>query len=93
MSGFVVAFAVLLAFTALLAWANERFTGIPTTVGVTLAGALSSLLILGADHFGPVRGIKDFARDLLTQLDFTDFLLNGILSFLLFAGVPLLAAL
>ena len=86
MSGFVVAFSVLLAFTALLAWANERFTRIPTTVGVTLAGALASLLILGADHFGPVRGIKDFARDLLTQLDFTDFLLNGILSFILFAG-------
>lgn len=80
------AFAVLLAFTALLAWFNERFVRIPTTVGVTLAGALASLLLIGLDKLGLGGGLRGTASTLLETLDFTDFVLNGILSLLLFAG-------
>ncbi|HET7763243.1 MAG TPA: sodium:proton antiporter [Phycicoccus sp.] len=82
----LTAFAVLLCSTALLAWLNERFLRIPTTVGVTLAAAVASgLLVLGDAVFGSL-GLRDIAESLLQTLDLTDFVLNGVLSILLFAG-------
>lgn len=79
------AFAVLLGITALLAFLNERYLRLPTTVGVTLAGALASIamIVLGALGFP---GLREWAAGLLETLDFTQFVLNGILSVLLFAG-------
>lgn len=82
----VSAFVVLLCLTAVLAWVNERFVHIPTTVGATLAGALSSLLVLGVEAVGISVGLKARAQDMLETLDFTAVVLNGILSVLLFAG-------
>lgn len=81
----LTAFAVLLVVTALLAFLNERFFHFPTTVGVTLAGALASILLIGLDALG-FTGPRGWASELLRTLDFTDFVLNGILSILLFAG-------
>ncbi len=82
----VTALAVLLTLTAALAWVNERFIRIPTTVGVTLAGALSSGLIILMDALGVSVGLRDQAEGLLLTLDFSEFVLTGILSILLFAG-------
>ena len=53
------AFVVLLVGTSLLAWVNERFLRIPTTVGVTLAAALTSVLLMVADAVGPGIGLRD----------------------------------
>ena len=39
----LTAFAVLLCLTAALAYLNERFFHFPTTVGVTLSGALAGI--------------------------------------------------
>ncbi len=80
------AFAVLLCSTALLAWLNERFLRIPTTVGVTLAAALASIVLILLDGLGIGFGLREEVESLLKTLDFTDFVLNGILSILLFAG-------
>ena len=74
------AFAVLLCVAAVLAWLNERFVRIPTTVGVTLAGALSSILLIVLDTFGLTFGLRQRAESLLETLDFSTFVLNGILS-------------
>lgn len=82
----VTAFAVLLTFTAVLGWANERYVKLPGTIGVTLAGALASIILIGLDALGWSFGVKDGLRNLLETLDFTAFVLNGILSALLFAG-------
>ncbi|MFB9990758.1 cation:proton antiporter [Deinococcus oregonensis] len=84
-SSMLTAFAVLLSVTALLAFLNERFFKFPTTVGVTLAGALASIILIVLDGFG-IGGARGWAAGLLRTLDFTDFVLNGILSVLLFAG-------
>ena len=80
------AFVVLLVGTSLLAWVNERFLRIPTTVGVTLAAALTSVLLMVADAVGPGIGLRDTVEGMLETLDLTDFVLNGILAILLFAG-------
>jgi len=77
---------VLLVGTALVAWLNERFLRIPTTVGVTLAAALTSIVLMAVDAFGVGIGLRDTVEGLLETLDFTDFVLNGILAILLFAG-------
>ncbi|MFC4424729.1 cation:proton antiporter [Deinococcus navajonensis] len=81
----LTAFAVLLGITALLAYLNERYLHFPTTVGVTLAGALASVVIFLLSALG-LPHLRDWAAGLLETLDFTEFVLNGILSVLLFAG-------
>lgn len=79
-------FAILLCSTALLAWFNERFLRIPTTVGVTLAAALASGTLALLDTVGVGVGLRAEVERLLQSLNFTDFVLNGMLSILLFAG-------
>ncbi len=79
------AFAILLCVTALLAFLNERFLHFPTTVGVTLAGALASIVLIALDALG-LPGLRGWASGVLSTLNFTEFVLNGILSVLLFAG-------
>ncbi len=81
----LTAFAVLLCLTAALAYLNERFFHFPTTVGVTLSGALAGILLAVLDALA-LPGIGHWARLMLKTLNFTDFVLNGILSLLLFAG-------
>jgi CPA1 family monovalent cation:H+ antiporter len=88
----LTAFAVLLCLSALLAWANERWVKLPSTVAVTLAGAGSSMLLILLDSQGWTFGIKQEAAELWQTLDFTAFVLNGILSLLLFAGAMSLDA-
>lgn len=82
----LAAFAILLGLTAALAWLNERFLKIPTTVGVTLAAALTASALVVANHFGFGQDLFDRVTSMLKTLNLTDFVLNGILSVLLFAG-------
>jgi monovalent cation:H+ antiporter, CPA1 family len=79
------ALAVLLVLTAFFAWLNERTMGLPATVGVTLAGAIASLSLIALDALG-VAGVRGSAAALVEELNFSEFVLGGILSALLFAG-------
>ncbi len=79
------AFAVLLCLTALLAFVNERFVRLPATVGVALGGMLVALLLSLLAALG-LSGPATVLGGLLTRLDFSNFVLNGVLSLLLFAG-------
>ena len=82
--------ALLLTFAALTAYLNERFLKLPTTIALVLFSLGVSLLILLAHRAGyawPQR-----AQTMALQIDFGEVLMNGMLSFLLFAGsmhVPL----
>ncbi|CAM3997823.1 cation:proton antiporter [Deinococcus marmoris] len=82
----LTAFATLLCVTALLAYLDERYLHFPTTVGVTLAGALASAVLIGLDALHLIPGVRGWAAGLLQTLNFTNFVLNGILAVLLFAG-------
>jgi len=75
--------AVLIALTALLAYANYRFLKLPMTIGVMLLALLFSLALLGLAHMGISVGI---APQIVEQIDFTQTLMHGMLSVLLFAG-------
>jgi len=77
--------AILISISALFAYINHRFIGLPTTIGVMIIAMLVSLLtyVIG------LLGFADFhseAQSLLAGIDFNKTLLHGMLSFLLFAG-------
>jgi len=77
--------AIFLSITALLSYVNHRFIGLPTTIGVMV---ISMLLSIGAIFLGFLGfdELIDYEVSLLDQLDFTEVLLDGMLSMLLFAG-------
>lgn len=78
--------ATCIVITALLAWANHRFVGLPTTIGVMAASLLLSLLLVALDGTGITHGLAGYERSLLGRIDFTEVLMDGMLSLLLFAG-------
>ncbi len=76
--------ALLLTAAALASFFNDRYLRLPTTVGLMLMSVVSSLLLVAAGHFG--FPLKVFLERVVTQIDFSQTLLGGTLSFLLFAG-------
>ena len=78
--------AALVVLAAVLGYVNYRMIGLPHTIGLTIMGAVASLGVVGLDALVPSLGLGPSVRGFVTELDFSDTLLNGMLSFLLFAG-------
>ncbi len=76
--------AVLLTLTAVMAYLNARFLRLPATVGLMALSLVFSLLMLGAGELG--LPLRYWALSVIGHIDFSKALLNGMLSFLLFAG-------
>ncbi|MGA7328877.1 MAG: sodium:proton antiporter, partial [Rhodomicrobium sp.] len=76
--------AVIVTLSAFGAYINARYVKLPATIGVMVFAFALSLAMLAAGKFGLV----DFSayRLLVEQIDFSDVLFHGILSFLLLAG-------
>ena len=78
--------AVCLGVTALLAYLNQRFVKLPTTIGVMVIALVLSLAIVALDSLGLDHGLRGYEESFLRSIDFSDVLMQGMLSFLLFAG-------
>lgn len=78
--------ALLLVVTALLAYVNHRFLRIPTTIGVMAIALFLSLAIIGLHALGLDYGLSAYEKSLLQYINFSDVLMQGMLSFLLFAA-------
>ena len=78
--------AILVVAAAVLGWINYKFLRLPTSVGLTVMGALASTGLLLANEFLPGVTLDDWIAALLQRMDFSQTLLQGMLSFLLFAG-------
>ena len=78
--------AVLMVLVATLAFMNHRFIGLPQSVAMTGLAALASLILLGIDQLMPGAHLSSLMTSLVERVDFETTLLNGMLSFLLFAG-------
>ena len=76
--------ALLLTAAALASFINNRYLRLPTTVGLMLMSIAGSLLLVAAGHFG--LPLKALVEKWVAQIDFSQTLLGGMLSFLLFAG-------
>jgi CPA1 family monovalent cation:H+ antiporter len=76
--------AVVLTLAAVFGYINLRFIKLPTTIGLMLIALLFSLSLIAAQHLG--WNMVSVARDILGRIDFNTTLMQGMLSFLLFAG-------
>ncbi len=85
MHGIIDITAALISISALFAYINHRFIGLPTTIGVMVVAMLLSLLVYSLSALG-LSDFQDRAQQMLGAIDFNQTLLNGMLSFLLFAG-------
>jgi len=82
---FDVAAAVVFC-AAVFGYVNHRFIGLRQTTGLTIMGALASLAIVAVNALWP--GVS-LARELVGSIRAIDFhatVMDGLLSFLLFAG-------
>lgn len=76
--------AILVSLAALFSYLNHRWLELPTTIGLMLIALLLSLALVAAGRLGV--GLEPYAARLLARIDFSETLLHGMLSFLLFAG-------
>ena len=76
--------AILLTLAALFSLINYKTIKLPNGIGIMLIGLLMSIALIGINKLGlfSTEGIQDIFAD----IDFYNTVLNGMLSFLLFAG-------
>jgi len=75
--------SLIIALSACLAYINIRFLKLPSTIGLMVLSLILSLLLLVAGTAWP---IGNFVKSMMVQIDFSGFLLDFMLGFLLFAG-------
>ncbi len=78
--------ALLIVLAAALGYLNLRFLKLPQSVGMTIMGAVASLILVGVDRLVPGIGIGHDIVGFIAKIDFHTTLMDGMLSFLLFAG-------
>lgn len=78
--------AVCLSITALLAYVNARFVHLPTSIGVMAAALALSVFIVALNAVGVAQELFQAEKRFVGAIDFSQVLLNGMLSVLLFAG-------
>jgi len=77
--------AIILTLSIALTYVNHRFIHMQATIGIMFASLLLSLALLVSSAFG-FASPKNQVAHFLTGIDFHALLINGMLSFLLFAG-------
>jgi CPA1 family monovalent cation:H+ antiporter len=76
--------AIVLTLTAVGSYLNQRFMKFPATIGLMAFALLLSLAAIALNELGWIN-LRN-ASAFVVQLDFSEVLLHGMLSFLLFAG-------
>lgn len=84
MTAFNIA-AILVTLAAVFSFINHRYIRLPTTIGLMLISLLMSIGLIAVGELGG-GDLRIQALVLLRSIDFHDTLMNGMLSFLLFAG-------
>lgn len=79
-------FAGLLLLAAVFGYLNQRFLHLPRTIGMLIGALGLSILLIGWDAAFPGILVRPWAKVILDDLSFPATLLNGALSFLLFAA-------
>ena len=76
--------AILISMAAALAYINHRFLRIPMTIGLMFLSLMASLVLILLERTG--LPVAHYAEQLVSGIDFSTVLLNGMLGLLLFAG-------
>jgi len=83
---FVNLAAVVLGLSALFGYVNHRWLGLPHTIGLVIMALFASVGAIVLDAVMPSLGFKAAIAGRLAAIDFYEVLMQGMLSFLLFAG-------
>jgi hypothetical protein len=76
--------ATLITFSAVSSYFNYQYFHLPRTIGLVLSALILSSGLIVAGQLG--WDVKDQAITIARSIDFNRVLLNGMLSFMLFAG-------
>ena len=77
--------SIVLSLAVLIAYLNHRFIRIPASIAIMFSAICISLTLILLEQFTDIHVVSDLSH-LLFRTDFHNLLLNGMLSFLLFAG-------
>ncbi|RKD15043.1 sodium:proton antiporter [Pelobium manganitolerans] len=77
-------FCLLIALSALFAFINSKYLRLPASVGLMLIAVVSSLALVVVGRLFP--SVLGDATSLIQKFDFSELLLNCLLSFMLFAS-------
>ncbi len=77
-------FAIIITISAVFGYINYKWLKLPTTIGVMLISVILGITLKAIEYFNP--GYISPLREFLTGFDFSAFVLDFILCFLLFAG-------
>ncbi len=77
--------AVIISLASCFAYLNYRYLRMPTSIGLMVLAMATSVVILLAQVLG-IPYLENFGSELLTNINFSDTLLSGMLGYLLFAG-------
>ena len=86
MTGLLDIPAILLGLAALFGALNYWFVKLPHTIGLVVIALVASLAVVALDLVVPTLGLSARVNGFLESLDFNVTLMQGMLSFLLFAG-------
>src|SRR5665648_509424 len=76
--------SILIVLSAVFAYINFRLLKLPNVIGLMLVSLVFSLIILVAGYFFPA--FKSMVAARLNNINFSELLLEGMLSFMLYAG-------
>lgn len=77
--------ALLITLAALFSYLNHRFVRLPNTIGIMIIALVLSFVLLTLGKFG-WEDLSEHTDTFLRSIDFHETLMQGMLSFLLFAG-------
>uniref|UniRef100_UPI003B51CDCA cation:proton antiporter n=1 Tax=Roseovarius indicus TaxID=540747 RepID=UPI003B51CDCA len=78
--------SLLIVLAGVFGAINYLFLKLPSAIGILVVALLASFGVMLVDMGLPHLEIAETARDLITSIDFSDALLEGMLGLLLFAG-------
>ena len=81
---FFAVLTILIVLSAIFGYINVRFLKLPITIGLMIISIAFSMLMLALGQFVPT--LLEWESSLIRQIDFQKLLMEGMLSFLLFAG-------
>lgn len=77
-------FSILLLIAGLFSYVNYRWIKLPNTIGLMLMGLAFAVLVVLSKNILP--DFYQFFCNIVTEVDFKTLLMDGMLSFMLFAG-------
>ena len=78
--------AILLILATIFGAINYKFVKLPHTIGLMMVALVASLSLVALDLTFPSLGMSILVNEFLGNIDFNVTLMQGMLSFLLFAG-------